>query len=416
MSRARRVVVTGLGLVSGHGQEVGAAFEAMLHGVSAIRMSAVGDAPHTTTIPSAVCNFEDAAPLLGRSKSVMMDRFSHLAVTAASAAWNDAGLEHLGEDKRERACVMLGTGTGGGQSVERGYRDLFVRGRARLSPLTVVQCMNNAAAAHIAQLYALGGACYTYSVACASAAAAIAEASRRIQWGECEFALAGGSESALPYATVRAWQSMQVLANADVDNAARACRPFAVDRGGLVLGEGAAMLVLEERDHAIARGARIYAELAGSGASCDHGHITTPSAAGQLRALQAALRDAEVAVQDVKYVNAHGTATPEGDPVEIDALRRCFESSAAQLPVSATKSMHGHLMGASGAIEAVMTAMAVSTGRIPPTAGVLEVDQQCQGVDHVLGAGREMGSVPVAISSSFAFGGTNVVLVFRAVH
>jgi 3-oxoacyl-[acyl-carrier-protein] synthase II len=412
---ARRVVITGMGLVSPHGLDAKGAFEAMLQGTTAFRMNAVGEAPHTTTIASAVCSDVDATPLLGKSRTATMDRFSHFAALAATSAWNDAGLAGMDEQAREQVCVMLGTATGGGQSVERGHRDLFVRLRSRLSPLTVVQCMNNAAGAHVAQLLGLGGACYTYSVACASSAAAIAEAARRVRAGECDVALGGGSEAALPYGTVRAWQSMQVLAAADETNADRACRPFSADRGGLVLGEGSAMLVLEELDHALARGARIYAELAGSGTSCDHGHITAPAASGQVRALNAALRDAKCVSTDVQYVNAHGTATPEGDPVEIQALRQCFGDHAGRLPVSATKSMHGHLMGASGAIEALITTLVVQTGRIPPTANLIELDPACVGVDHVMGSGRDAGRVDVAISNSFAFGGSNVVLVFRAI-
>lgn len=414
MSNSRRVVVTGLGLVSGHGQDVGLAFNSMLNGISAVQLTSVGDEPHSTVIPSTVCELTGAAPLLGKSRSAAMDRFSQLAALAASSAWKDAGLDTLSESQREQMCVMLGTAVGGSQSVERGYRDLFIRGRSRLSPLTVIQCMNNAGAAHIAQLFGIGGACYTFSIACASGATAIAEASRRVRSGECEIALGGGSEAALPYATVRAWQSMQVLAIADADSASQACRPFAANRGGLVMGEGAAILVLEELEHAKARGARIYAELAGTGVSCDHGHITAPSADGQVRAIQSALRDSCVAADDIGYVNAHGTATPEGDPVEIEALRRCFGASAVQLPVSATKSMHGHLMGASGAIEALITAMVVNTGRIPPTANVIDIDPACAGVDHVLGSGRDNGQVRVAMSNSFAFGGSNASLVFQA--
>ncbi|MCC7152208.1 MAG: beta-ketoacyl-[acyl-carrier-protein] synthase family protein, partial [Rubrivivax sp.] len=256
--------------------------------------------------------------------------------------------------------------------------------------------------------------CYTYSVACASAAAAIADGARRIRAGDCEVALTGGAEAALPFGIVKAWLSMQVLAPAADDEAARlACRPFATDRNGLVLGEGAAVLVLEEREHARARGARIYAELAGAGSSCDHGHITAPLAAGQLRALRDALRSAGASPDEVGYVNAHGTATPEGDPVEIDALRQFFGAAAPQLAVSATKSMHGHLMGAAGAIEALVTVMAVHKAMIPPTAHRAAIDPACAGVDHVQGEGREVGRLALALSNSFAFGGSNVVLAFR---
>lgn len=414
MSRPR-VVVTGLGLAGPHGRDVQGAFAAMMEGRSAISLNTVGDAPHSAVIASALCTEVDAAPVIGRGRSAVLDRVSQLGVLAASAAWADAGLDGLSEEERDAGCVLFGTGVGGAQTTEKGYRDLFLRNRSRLSPLTVVQCMNNAPAAHIAQLFGLGGACFTYSVACASAAAAIADGLRRIRSGECQVVVAGGAEAALPYGVVKAWLSMQVLAPAaDEAAAARSCRPFAADRGGLVLGEGSAVLVLEEREHALARGARIYAELAGAGSSCDHGHITAPSASGQLRALRGALKDAGAANDEVGYVNAHGTATPEGDPVEIDALRQHFGDLAARLPVSATKSMHGHLMGASGAIEALITVLAVNKGMIPPTAHQSELDPACVGVDHVLGSGRDLGRLPLALSNSFAFGGSNVVLAFRS--
>lgn len=412
----RRVVVTGLGQVAPHGRGVAAGFEALLAGRSAIRRNTVGESPHSTSLASAVCEGVDAAAELGRARVVTMDRFSQLSVLAARSAWADAGLDSasaLDAAERERACVMWGTGGGGIQTVERGYRDLFVRGRPRISPLSVVMGMNNAAAGQLAMLFGLGGACFTYTVACASSAIAIGEAMRRVRWGECAVALAGGAEAALPFGTVRAWQSMQVMADADEAGAPEACRPFDAERGGLVLGEGAAALVLEERGHALARGARIYAELAGAGSSCDHRHLSTPDAAGQLRALRAALADAGADPGDVCYVNAHGTATVEGDPVEIDALRRLLGAAAPRVAVSSTKSMHGHLMGAAGAIEALVTVMAVHTGHIPPTANVRRLDPACQGLDHVLGSGRHDVGVRLALSNSFAFGGSNMVLVFR---
>lgn len=414
-SHRRRVVITGLGVVTPHGQDIHRAFAELMAGRSAITLNQVGDEPHATRIASAICTDVDAAPLLGRGRAATLDRFSQMATLAASSAWGDAGLGDLAEDQRELGCVLLGTGVGGAQTTEKGYRDLFLRNRSRLSPLTVVQCMNNAAGAHVAQLLGLGGPCYTYSVACASAAAAIADGARRIRSGDCNVAVAGGAEAALPYGVVKAWLSMQVLAPAaDAEAAVGACRPFAADRGGLVLGEGAAILILEEREHAVKRGARIYAELAGTGSSCDHGHITAPLASGQLRALRAALRDAQASDDEVGYVNAHGTATPEGDPVEIDALRQHFGPQVSRLPVSATKSMHGHLMGASGAIEAFITTMAVHMQSIPPTAHRSAVEEGCRGVDHVLGDGRDAPGLRLALSNSFAFGGSNVVLAFRS--
>ncbi len=409
----RRVAVTGIGLVSPHGRDPSAVFDALLDGRSAIGLSTVGDGPHAATIASAVCADFDAAALLGRSRAAVMDRFSQLAFAAAASAWRDAGLDAadaLAPDERERACVLWGTGAGGVQTTERGYRALFLEGKQRISPLSVVLGMHNAAAAHISLGFGLGGACLTYSVACASAAAAIAEGMRRVRSGDCEVALVGGSEAALPYGTVKAWQSLQVLADPGDDPAA-ACRPFDRARRGLVLGEGAAALVLEDFERARARGARIYAELAGAGHSADHGHLSAPSTEGQLRALRAALRDAGAQPGEVAYVNAHGTATAEGDPVEIAALRTLFGDAAPA--VSSTKSMHGHLMGAAGALEAVVTVLTVERGEIAPTANLADVDPACVGVDHVIGGARRGVAVPFALSSAFAFGGSNVVLAFR---
>ena len=413
----RRVVVTGLGLVSPHGQDPFAAFEAMLDGRSAVGLNTVGEAPHSTLIASATCTSFDPAAALGRTRLTAMERFSQLGVAAGQSAWRDAGLdppEALTPDERARACVMWGTGGGGVQTTEAGYRALFVKGKPRISPLSVVLAMNNAAASHLSLQLGLGGACLTFSVACASAAAAIAEGGRRIRSGDCELALVGGSEAALPYGAVKAWQSMQVMAQAaDAAAAASACRPFDRRRGGLVLGEGAAALVLEDRDRALARGARIYAELAGAGQSADHSHLTTPNAEGQLRAMRQALHQAGATPAEVAYVNAHGTATLEGDPVEIAALRGLFGDRAAGVPVSATKSMHGHLMGAAGALEALITVLAVHSGDIPPTANLQDLDPACAGVDHVVGSARRGVGVALALSNAFAFGGSNAVLAFR---
>ena len=418
----QRVVVTGLGQIAPHGRDVRAGFEALLEGRSALAWHSVGEAPHSVALPSAICPSFDAAAELGRARLVTMDRVSQLSALAAAAAWADAGLADAGgaggaggihPAERERACVMWGTGAGGIQTIERGYRDLFVKSRPRVSPLSMVMGMHNAAASHIALLLGLGGDCLTYSVACASSAVALAEAMRRVRQGECSLALAGGAEAALPYGTVKAWQSMRVLAEADAAGAATACRPFDAQRGGLVLGEGAAALVLEARDHALARGARIYAELAGAGGSCDHQHLSTPQAAGQLRALRAALADARADVGELGYVNAHGTATVDGDPVEADALRQLLGAQAMRVAISATKSMHGHLMGAAGAIEALVTVLALYTGHLPPTAHLTQVDPACAGLDHVLGSARHDSGVGLALSSSFAFGGSNQVLAFR---
>jgi 3-oxoacyl-[acyl-carrier-protein] synthase II len=278
--------------------------------------------------------------------------------------------------------------------------------------MLVVMGMHNAAAAHVAMRLGLGGPATTTSVACASSAIAIGEALRLIRSGEADVVVAGGSEAPLTAGMLLAWDAMRVLARGEDEAAASACRPFHADRAGLVLGEGGASLVLESYEHAERRGARIYAELAGYGASCDHHHLAQPLAAGQMRALRAALKSAELDADDLDYVNAHGTGTVEGDPVEIEALRAVFGVHAASVAVSSTKSMLGHMLGATGAVEAVITVLALSRQQVPPTAHLDRIDPSCAGVRHVARVGE---SVPLraALTSSFAFGGSNAVLAFR---
>ncbi len=413
VSGRRRVAVTGLGLVSSQGTSPHLAFDAWCQGHSGIREHDIGEGEHTVRVPYALCQDFDAVGILGRTRLPSMDRVSQLGTAAAQYAWQDAGLEACPQDAREEMGVCWGTGGGGAQTVERSYRDLFLRGRSRISPLSVVLGMNNAAASHVALRLGLGGECLTYSVACASSAVAVGEAFRRIRAGEAPIMVAGGAEAGLPYGMVKAWESLQVLAPAHND-AAGACQPFARDRRGLVLGEGAAALVLEDLEHARARGARIYAELLGYGGSCDHAHLSAPDEAGQVRALRKALGDAQLRPADVQYVNAHGTATPEGDPVEVQALRTVFGEAALSLMVSATKSMHGHLLGAAGAIEALITTLALHRQEVPPTASAAPLDPACEGVIHVRGQGLAHAGLKVALSNSFAFGGSNAVLVFGA--
>jgi len=277
----------------------------------------------------------------------------------------------------------------------------------------VVLGMNNAASAHVAIQFGLGNSCLSYTVACSSASAAIGEAYRRIAAGDAEVMMTGGSDDPLCYGVARAWEALRVVAPGGPDDSARACRPFSADRAGLVLGEGAAALVLEEWQHALDRGAPILAELAGYGATADHSHLVKPDAAGQVRAIELALADAGLAPADIDYVNAHGTATAEGDPTEIEALRRVFGTHAAQLPVSGTKSMHGHMMGATGAVEAVITVLALRADALPATAHLENIDPACTGVRHIMGSALRGSGARIALSNSFAFGGSNAVLVIR---
>lgn len=411
---SRRVAITGLGLVCSQGQDPQAVFDQWLNGQSGIALHDVGEAPFSAQAPMARCDGFDAAAALGRSRLTTMDRVSQLSAVAAQNAWQDAGLSDASEALRQRCGTYWGTGGGGTHTVDKSYRDLFVKQRPRISPLSVVLGMHNAAASHIALGLGLGADCLTYSVACASSAMAIGEAMRRIQHGGMDIAVAGGAEASMPFGSLKAWESLQVMAQVG-DDASRSCRPFDAARTGLVLGEGAAAFVLEAWDHAVARGAHIHAELVGYGSSCDHSHLTAPHAGGQLRALQEALAHAGLQPSQIGYVNAHGTATAEGDPTEVSALRSLFGDHAAKVMVSATKSLHGHLLGAAGAIEALVTTLALQHQAIPPTGGLTQVDPACEGLDHVKQHARAGVDVAFAVSNSFAFGGSNAVLVLRRV-
>jgi 3-oxoacyl-[acyl-carrier-protein] synthase II len=412
----RRVAVTGLGLVSPYeSRGVDAFFEHLLKGESAVRFLLTDDVPRPLAMPFVTCRSFDPGEALGKPLASMMERFSQLGVAAAFDAWADAGLQRQPDDPalRDDWDCLWGTALGGVLAFEKGYRDMWQKGRERLSPLSVVMGMNNAVNAHLSIQLGLGGASQSYTVACASSAVAIGEAFRRVRSGEATVAITGGSDATQTYGVARAWDAMRLISPGDELTAPAACRPFASDRRGLVLGEGAAALVLEDWDHAVGRGARIHAEMVGYGASCDRSHLVRPEAEGQVRAIRAALKDGALDPDEVGYVNAHGTATLEGDPTEVAALKEIFGERARALPVSATKSMHGHLMGAGGAIEAVATVMSLRQQAVAPTANLAgRLDPSCEGVDHVLEGRREV-SLRAALSNSFAFGGSNAVLAFR---
>jgi 3-oxoacyl-[acyl-carrier-protein] synthase II len=411
----RRVAITGLGLVSPYGGDLADFFARLVAGESAIRHLLTDDLPRPLSMPFVSCPGFDPDAALGKPLASMMDRFAQLAMASVFAAWDDSGLPRAGvADSRDDWGCAWGTALGGTLAYEKGYRELWQKGRERLSPLAVILGMNNAANAHISIQLGLGGISMSHTVACASSAIAIGEAFRRVRSGEATVMVTGGSDVPQAYGVARAWEALRVMAPGDADSSPAACRPFAADRRGLVLGEGGAALVLEDWEHAVARGARIHGEIAGYGTSCDHTHLVRPEAAGQVRALAATLADAGLAPDDIDYINAHGTATAEGDPVEVAALQSVFGQRAASLPVSATKSMHGHLLGAAGAIEAIATVLALRDQVIPPTANLAgNLDPACAGVDHVVTARRDR-PLRAALSNSFAFGGSNAVLAFRA--
>jgi len=337
-----------------------------------------------------------------------LDRVSLLALTAAKLATDDAT---NGPDlDLSDAGVYIGTGIGGIATLETAYEEMFLRGAARVKPLTVVQAMNNAAAAHIAMEYHCHGPVLTYSTACSSSAMAIGEAYRAIRHGYADSALAGGTEAMLVPGTIRAWEALRTLALPDPADPASSCRPFSKDRTGLVLAEGAAIVMLEELQHARRRGARILAVIDGYGCRTDATHLTKPDARGQAATMHAALADAGLAPADIGYINAHGTATQAGDIVETQAIRLAFGDHATSIAISSTKSMHGHVMGATGAMEFIASIIALTEGFLPPTINLNVPDPECD-LDYVPNRVRECAGLRHVMSNSFAFGGSNAVLI-----
>jgi 3-oxoacyl-[acyl-carrier-protein] synthase II len=341
-------------------------------------------------------------------QAAQFDRATQFALVAARAAMCDATLE-LTADAALRAGVYWGTGLGGAATIEESYRLLYLNDRAR--PSSVVLGMNNAAAGNISIANGLRGPLLNLSTACSSSATSVGEAYRAIKAGYAEVIVAGGSEALVTRGNLRAWDAMQALAHADPADPARSCKPFSANRRGIVLGEGAAALVLETAEGAERRGARIYAEIAGYGNASDAIHISRPDADGQARAMRAALADAELAPGDIGYVNAHGTATTVGDIVESNAIKQVFGSGASRLPVSSTKALHGHLMGATGAVELVAAISALTLGIVPPTAHLECPDPACD-LDYVPNEARS-AVLEAVMSNSFGFGGMNAVLVAR---
>ncbi|MFY8018316.1 MAG: beta-ketoacyl-[acyl-carrier-protein] synthase family protein [Inhella sp.] len=394
------VVVSGLGVVSPHGHDAGGMFAALLRGESAIQPIY----PELARAAAAGRVEFDETRWFSKLQLAGVDRVSQLAVAAADLALRDANA--LTDVDLERVGVFVGCGMGGAAALEGAYRST-----GRVPPLTIPAFMPNAPAAHIAMRHGIHGPVLTYSVACASSAVAIAEAAKAVACGDVDVAVAGGSEALLVPGVLLAWQAMMTLAPVLPGEAGRACRPFAADRAGFVLGEGAAFIVLESAERVRARAARPYARLAGWGLTCDATHLTKPDAHGQERALRQALRVAGLQAADVGYCNAHGTATTIGDAVEANALRSVWGAALDDLRVSSTKGLHGHLLGAAGALEAVVTVLALHHQQLPPNAN-------CAVPDPALGlnlvpSGQAAPGLQAAISSSFAFGGTNAVLAFQ---
>ena len=400
-----------MGVMSPVGNDCNAFFDNLLAGRSGIRKLSAKFTDRLVANVGGEVDYDPAARF-PRPKLALLDRFSQLALEAAGQAIHDAGIE-FEESLKDRTGVFVGTGLGGASTIEAGYEDIFLEGKDRVAPHSVPRIMNNAAAGHISIDHGLRGPSFTYSTACSSSAIAIGEACRAIRHGYVDSAIAGGAESLLTLGTIRAWEALRTLAVTDAEDPAASCRPFSKDRTGLVLAEGAGMLVLEVLDHASRRGARIHAEVIGYGAASDASHLTRPGEEGQVRAIRLALADAGASPDEIDYVNAHGTATLAGDVIETAAIKKVFGARAAHVPVSSTKSMHGHLMGAAGAVEFIASIMAIGRGAVPPTANLRVPDPECD-LDYVPNLGRRGVAVRTVMSNSFAFGGSNAVLIGRS--
>ncbi len=402
---ARRVAVTGLGAIGAIGHDVRALWRGLAAGECGIRPIANIPTDRLSARTAAeVLSFDPAAHFDAR-RLPMLDRTSQFALVAAREAISQAapdGIAALGIDG-SKAGVVFGAGLGV-HTIDSSYQTLYGEGSNRLHPFTVPRIMPNAPASHISIDFGVRGPSFAIASACASSTHAIGLAFHMIRTGLLDLAVSGGSDASLTVGHVRAWDALRVLSP-------DACRPFSSDRAGLVLGEGAAVLVLEEWEHAHARGATIYAEIAGFGMSADAGDITAPHESGAAQAMNAALTDAALSPADVQYVNAHGTGTRLNDRSETGALKRVFGEHAKQLAVSSTKSMLGHCLNAGGALEAMATVISVRDGIAPPTIGYREFDPECD-LDYVPNAARKL-VIDAALSNSFAFGGFNAVLAFR---
>ncbi|QIE54745.1 beta-ketoacyl-[acyl-carrier-protein] synthase family protein [Pikeienuella piscinae] len=401
---SRRVAVTGVGVVSALGLDRPAHLEALREGRNGVSALEITDVERLSVRIGAQAKAFDGAVRFDRQELSLFDRTTQMALTAAAEAVADSRLE-LSDEEALRAGVVMGTALNGMETVDANYRAVFQDGKNRIHPFVVPRLMTNAGTSQISMSYGLRGPSWTVSTACSSSNHAIGQAFQMVRSGVSDVMLTGGAEAPLFFGVIKAWEGLRVMSR-------EACRPFSKNRSGMVQGEGAAVLVLEEMGRAKARGARIWGEIAGFGMSADALDIVTPSLDGAARAMRAALNDAEMTPEEVDYINAHGTATAANDRTECAAIREVLGAAAGRLSVSSTKSMHGHCIGAAGALEAAAVLMALDEGVIPPTINYEEPDPACA-LDVTPCTARER-VVRAALSNSFAFGGLNAVLAFRS--
>jgi 3-oxoacyl-[acyl-carrier-protein] synthase II len=405
----RRVAVTGIGVVTPVGACRDRFWSALVEGRSGISNIEGFDTSNLKTTIAGVCRDFRLEEIFDEREMSRLDRVSQIAVGATDMAIRDAGLDDEHLDNYETG-VVLGTGFGGQASIEEYCGAFFSGGRGRRSALAIPKSMYNASSSNIAIRYKTRGPNITVSTACSSGANAIGQAFHLIRYGQADRCLAGGADAPVTPVVMDAWKDLRVLSTKN-ESPARACKPFSANRDGFVLSEGAGIVVLEEMGLARERGAHVYAEIAGYGATADAAHITFPDPEGEAHAMKRALKDSFTGPDEIDYVNAHGTATKLNDASETEALKMVFGSRAYEIPVSSIKSMLGHSMGASGAIEFIATVLAIERNMIPPTINYEERDPQCD-LDYVTGGART-AKLRVAVSNSFGFGGNNAVLVAR---
>ncbi len=401
----RRVAVTGVGVVSALGVGRKAHFDGLREGRCGIGELEFRDVERlSVTIGGQAKDFK-SEDHFGRSQIALLDRFTQMALIAGKEAVEDSGIE-IDEALGLRSAVVIGSGMGGLGTLDEGYRTVFEEGKNRVHPFVVPRSMSNAAASQLSMAYGIKGPAWSVSTACSSSNHAIGQAFHLVRSGLSDAAITGGAESMLCFGGVKCWEGLRVMSK-------DGCRPFCKTRNGMVQGEGAAILVLEEMESAKARGAHIWGEIAGVGMTSDAGDIVQPDPDGASRAIRSALKDAGLAPEQIGYVNAHGTATAANDRSECTALKDAFGDHAYKLMVSSTKSMHGHGIGAAGALESLAVLLALTEGVIPPTIGYQEPDPDCD-LDVVPNVARD-AKIDAAISNSFAFGGLNAVLAFKKV-
>ncbi len=414
MSR-RRVVVTGLGCVSPVGNTVADTWSALLAGQSGIdHIKSFDPSPFSCKFAGEVKGF-DIASLIPEKEARHMDRFIHLGMAAAIEAVLDSGLrtgDALSEEEATRIGCNIGSGIGGLPMIEQTHTEYVSRGARRISPFFIPASIINMISGHVSIKFGFQGPNIAVATACTTGLHAIGQSARMIEYGDCDVMVAGGAEAAISPLGLGGFAAARALSTRN-DDPRTASRPWDKDRDGFVLGEGSGVVVLEEYEHAKARGAKIYAEVVGFGLTGDAYHMTAPNEDGPRRSMQMALKNAGINADQVDYINAHGTSTPLGDANETNAIKRAFGDHAKKLVVNSTKSMTGHLLGGAGGIESVFTVLALHHQKSPPTINIFNQDPECD-LDYCANTARDM-RIDVAVKNNFGFGGTNGTLVFKRV-